>query len=146
MKPLSVTKRNIIQRTDKALGLVFTPHQGWYSDRKSPYWEKIPKVPQGVLGTPITIPNTLPSWLYQFWTLHITFGPFQHLPGAKNNILPSNALLPEGRLFRIFWIGWKPVQKRQMLRTKIIIIRGCWPYKSGLRIFIRVPEKSFLGT
>ena len=25
------------------LGIVYTPHQCWYSDRKSPYWEKSPK-------------------------------------------------------------------------------------------------------
>ena len=88
------------------------PHQCWYSDRKSPYWEKIPQVPQDVLRTSMTMPNTLPSWLYQFWTLHTTFGPFQHLSGVKNAILPPNALLPEGGLFCIFWIGWKPVQQR----------------------------------
>ena len=48
------------------LGIVYTPHQCWYSDRKSPYWEKIPQVPQDVLRTSMTMPNTLPSWLYQF--------------------------------------------------------------------------------
>ena len=29
------------------LGIVYTPHQCWYSDRKFPYWEKSPKVPLG---------------------------------------------------------------------------------------------------
>ena len=44
-----------------SLGIVYTPHQCWYSDRKSPYWEKSPKVPLGASGTSITIPNTLPK-------------------------------------------------------------------------------------
>ena len=124
-----VTKRNIVDRTDEALGMVNTPHECWCSDRKSPYWEKIPQVPQDVLRTSMTMPNTLPSWLYQFWTLHTTFGPFQHLSGVKNAILPPNALLPEGGLFCIFWIGWKTVQ-RQCFRKWNLVLRT-W----GQRLF-----------
>ena len=58
IKPSSVTKRNIMDGMDKACGIVYTPHQCWYSDRKSPYWEKNLKVSEGTSGTSITIPNT----------------------------------------------------------------------------------------
>ena len=44
IKPSSVTKRNIVDGMGKGLGMVYTPHRCWYSDRKSPYWEKSPKV------------------------------------------------------------------------------------------------------
>ena len=59
------------------------------------YWEQRPKVHQGVLGTSITMPNTLPSLLYQYLTLCATFGPFQHLTGAKMAILAPKC--PLGR-------------------------------------------------
>ena len=36
----SVTKRNIMDRMDMALGMVYTPHQWTYSDRKDSYREK----------------------------------------------------------------------------------------------------------
>ena len=45
IKPSSVTKRNIMDWIGKGLGIVYTPHQCRYSDRKSPYWDKRPKVP-----------------------------------------------------------------------------------------------------
>ena len=76
--------------------MAFTPHQGWYSDRKSPYWEKRPKAPQGVLGTLIKIQNTLPSWPYRYLILRTTFGPIQHLPGAKNAIFAQNSPFARG--------------------------------------------------
>ena len=60
VKPSSVTRRNIMDGMGNGLGIVYTPHQCWYSDRKSPYGEKSPKVPLGASGTSITIPNTLP--------------------------------------------------------------------------------------
>ena len=37
IKPSSVTKRNIVDGMGKGLGMVYTPHQCWYSDRKSSY-------------------------------------------------------------------------------------------------------------
>ena len=43
-KTSSVTKRNIMDGVDKVVGMAYTPHQCSYSDRKSPYWEKSPKV------------------------------------------------------------------------------------------------------
>ena len=92
------------------LGIVYTPHQCWYSDRKSPYWEKIPKVPLGVLGTSITMQNTLPSWLYQCLTLRTTFGPFQHLSGVKHAILPLKRPFARGRtiLHILNWLKTRP--------------------------------------
>ena len=36
----SVTKRNIMDRMDMALGMVYTPHQWTYSDRNDSYREK----------------------------------------------------------------------------------------------------------
>ena len=36
IKPSSVTKRNIMDWIGKGLGIVYTPHQCRYSDRKSP--------------------------------------------------------------------------------------------------------------
>ena len=48
VKPSSVTKRNIVDLMDKAFGIVYTPHQWRYSDRKyplSPYFQK-PKISQ----------------------------------------------------------------------------------------------------
>ena len=58
-KTSSVTKRNIMDGVDKVVGMAYTPHQCSYSDRKSPYWEKSPKVSEGASGTSITIQNTL---------------------------------------------------------------------------------------
>ena len=43
-KTSSVTKRNIMDGVKKVVGMAYTPHQCSYSDRKSPYWEKSPKV------------------------------------------------------------------------------------------------------
>ena len=37
IKPSSVTKRNIMDWIGKGLGIVYTPHQCRYSDRKSPF-------------------------------------------------------------------------------------------------------------
>ena len=51
IKPSSVTKRNIMVGMVKCLGMVYTPHQCWYSDRKFPYWEKGPKVLMGLSVT-----------------------------------------------------------------------------------------------
>ena len=76
VKPSSVTRRNIMDGMGNGLGIVYTPHQCWYSDRISPYGEKSPKVPLGASGTSITIPNTLPWWLYHYSTLCTTLGPF----------------------------------------------------------------------
>ena len=45
IKPSSVTKRNIMDVLGNGLVMYYTPHQCWYSDRKSPYWEKSKKVP-----------------------------------------------------------------------------------------------------
>ena len=39
-KTSSVTKRNIVDRMDKVLGMAYTPHQCSYSDRNDPHWEK----------------------------------------------------------------------------------------------------------
>ena len=36
----SVTKRTIMDRMNKVVGMAYTPHQCSYSDRKIPYWEK----------------------------------------------------------------------------------------------------------
>ena len=72
IKPSSVTKRKIMVGIVKCLGIVYTPHQCWYSDRKSPYWEKSLKVPQCASGTSLTMPNTLPSWSYHYLTLCTT--------------------------------------------------------------------------
>ena len=58
IKPSSVTKRNNMEGVVKCMGMVYTPHQCWYSDRKSPYLEKSWKVSEGTSGTWITIPNT----------------------------------------------------------------------------------------
>ena len=95
IKPSSVTKRNNMEGVVKCMGMVYTPHQCWYSDRKSPYWEKSLKVSKFASGTSLTIPNTLPSWSYQHLTLCTTLGTFLHLPGAKMTILASNS--PLGR-------------------------------------------------
>ena len=38
----SVTKRTIMDRMNKVVGIAYTPHQCSYSDRKIPYWEKSP--------------------------------------------------------------------------------------------------------
>ena len=43
---------------NKAFGIVYTPHQCWYSDRKYPYWEKTWNVSEGTSGTLVSIPNT----------------------------------------------------------------------------------------
>ena len=37
VKPSSVTRRNIMDGMGNGLGIVYTPHQCWYSARKSPY-------------------------------------------------------------------------------------------------------------
>ena len=42
-KTSSVTKRNIMDRMDKVLGMAYTPHQCSYSDRNDPHWEKSTK-------------------------------------------------------------------------------------------------------
>ena len=60
IKPSSVTKRNIMDWIGKGLGIVYTPHQCRYSDRKAPCWDESPKVPYGAFGTSIIILNTLP--------------------------------------------------------------------------------------
>ena len=39
-KTSSVTKRNIMDRMDKVLGMAYTPHQRSYSDRNDSYREK----------------------------------------------------------------------------------------------------------
>ena len=96
-KPSSVTKRNIMEGTGKVMGMVFTPHQCWYSDRKSLYWEKKPTSAFRCLGASITIPNTLPWWFYQYWTLWTTLGPFKDLPGAKNAVLALFSPFARGR-------------------------------------------------
>ena len=62
LKSSSVTKRNIMVGMVQCSGMVYTPHQCWYSDRKSLYWEKGPKVPKCAQRTLITMRNTLPSW------------------------------------------------------------------------------------
>ena len=45
IKPSSVTKRNIVDVLGNGLVMYYTPHQCWYSDRKSPCWENNQKVP-----------------------------------------------------------------------------------------------------
>ena len=59
IKPSSVTKRNIMDGIDKAFGIVNTPHQGRYCDRKlakiSPKIHKIeiwPKSRPKVINSP----------------------------------------------------------------------------------------------
>ena len=96
-KTSSVTKRNIMDGVKKVVGMAYTPHQCSYSDRKSPYWEKSPKVSEGTSGTLITIPNTLSWWLYLYSTLCTILGPFQHRPGPQMAILAPNRPLGKGR-------------------------------------------------
>ena len=74
IKPSPVTKRNIVDGMGKGLGIVYTPHQCWYSDRKSSYWDNSPKVSKGTSGTLITIPDTsLLMTLYLFISLNRTW-------------------------------------------------------------------------
>ena len=110
IKPSSVTKRNNMEGVVKCMGMVYTPHQCWYSDRKSPYWEKSLKVPKIASGTSLTIPNTLPGWSYQYLTLCTTLRTFFHLPGAKMTILASNSPLGRGRtiLHILKWLETHP--------------------------------------
>ena len=110
IKPSSVTKRKIMVGIVKCLGIVYTPHQCWYSDRKSPYWEKSLKVPQCASGTSLTMPNTLPSWSYQYLTLCTTLGTFLHLPEAEMTILALNSPLGRGRtiLHILKWLKTHP--------------------------------------
>ena len=42
-KTSSVTKRNIMDRMDKVVGMAYTPHQCSYSDRNDLHWEKSTK-------------------------------------------------------------------------------------------------------
>ena len=107
--------------------------QCWYSDRKFPYREKSPKVPQCASGTSLTIPNALPSWSYQYSPY---FGLFAPLRGQNHYLGPKQPSCQSQ--YCIFWYGWKPIQKWKMVKTKVnsIIFEGCWIYKSGLRILV----------
>ena len=107
--------------------------QCWYSDRKFPYREKSPKVPQCAFGTSLPIPNALPSWSYQYSPY---FGLFAPLRGQNHYLGPKQPSCQSQ--YCIFWYGWKTIQKWKMVKTKVnsIIFEGCWIYKSGLRIFV----------
>ena len=43
IQPSSVTKRNLMVGMVKCSGMVYTPHQCWYSDRKFPLLGERPK-------------------------------------------------------------------------------------------------------
>ena len=77
VKPLSVTKRNIVDVMDKAFGIVYTPHQGWYTDRKYPLSGSGKRIKQ-ISFTPFLGDVDVKKWP-QFFYLDAQSSIFRHL-------------------------------------------------------------------
>ena len=91
IKPSSVTKRNLMVGMVTCMGIFYTPHQWcWYSDRKSLYWEKGPKVPKSAKRALILL-NSAKLVILIFNPLHHTWGFFAP-PRGQNDLSEQNNL------------------------------------------------------
>ena len=106
---------------DNAFGIVYTPHQCWYSDRKSPYWEKSLKVSEGTSGTSITIPNTsLLMALTIFNPLNRTWAISRPPRSQKGYFGPEQPFCQGEDYFAYFEFAKKPTKCGKCLKPKVI--------------------------
>ena len=121
IKPSSVTTTKIVDGMGKGLGMVYTPHQCWYSDRKSLFWEKSPKVSEGTSGTLITIPNTsLLMALTIFNPLNRTWAISTPPRCQKGYFGPEQPLCQGEDYFAYFEFAKNPTKNGKCLKPKVI--------------------------